>query len=69
MAALYTDNIQEPARRPDYLSGEVTQPSESRLNLITCLNESNIAIGTNLIQYPVGLSDERNFLFNRERSA
>ena len=32
MAALYTDNIQKPASRPDYCFGEVTQPSESRLN-------------------------------------
>ena len=32
MAALYTDNIQKLARYPDYLIGEVTQPSESRLN-------------------------------------
>ena len=32
MAALYTGNIQKPARCPEYRFGEVTRPNASRLN-------------------------------------
>ena len=32
VAPLYTDNIQTPARWPDYLFGKVAQPSVSRFN-------------------------------------
>ena len=32
VAALYTDNIQKPVKQPDYLPGEVTQSSGSRLS-------------------------------------
>ena len=32
VAALYTEHIQKPNESPDYLLGEVTQPSDSRLS-------------------------------------
>ena len=38
MTALYTNNIQKPAKWPDFLLSEVTQPSESELSDTTgCL--------------------------------
>ena len=30
VAARYTENIQKPAKLPNYLLGQVTQPSDSR---------------------------------------